>query len=156
MKKQYQNSAWLYKEHHIKGKTLVCIAKEQKVSKSLISLYMQKLSIPVQKKFWGNKNANWKGGKRMDKCGYIYLYVPDHPYKAANNVVFEHRLVMEKYLGRYLKPNEFIHHKNGDRKDNKIENLQIITASEHARYHFKELAKIRKRDVNGRFISDAH
>ncbi len=47
----------------------------------------------------------------------------------------EHRKVMEEYLGRELKSYEHIHHINENTKDNRIENLQIVTASEHGKIH---------------------
>jgi len=74
----------------------------------------------------GKKHWNWKGGKRFNNEGYVLVYKPEHPNANNQNCVYEHRLVMEKYLGRYLKPRGIVHHKNGIRNDNRIENLELI------------------------------
>ena len=74
-------------------------------------------------------NPNWKGGKYKSGDGYILVLVRDHPFADKHRRVPEHRLVMEKHLGRYLKPNEEVHHKNGIRDDNRIENLELWVRS---------------------------
>ena len=51
----------------------------------------------------------------------------------------EHRVLMEQHIGRRLKRNEVVHHINGDKRDNRIDNLEIMTASEHASMHMKDL-----------------
>lgn len=73
----------------------------------------------------GQEHRNWKGG-RIAKGNYIYIYQPYHPNATVKGYVAEHRLVMEKMLGRFLKADETVHHKNAIKDDNKIENLEII------------------------------
>ena len=77
----------------------------------------------------GEDNGNWKGGRHVTPYGYVKAYAPNHPYKIGNGsgYVMEHRLVMEESLGRYLEAHETVHHKNGNRGDNRIENLELWT-----------------------------
>ena len=82
----------------------------------------------------GDKHHLWKGGRTIDEDGYVSLYTPEHP-KAQKNQMPEHRLVMEKYLGRYLKSEEIVHHIDGVRTNNEIENLMVLTRSEHLKLH---------------------
>jgi hypothetical protein len=92
------------------------------------------------------KHWNWKGGETIPKSGYkmIKIGVGNGTYG------FEHRIIMEKHLGRKLKPFpiEIVHHKNGDKLDNRIENLEVITASKHAKKHFNLYPVIELRRKN--------
>lgn len=85
----------------------------------------------------GNKNGRWKNG-RINAHGYILVHAPDHPHAGVKGKVYEHRLVMEKFLGRYLNPDEVVHHKNGIKTDNRIENLEVLSHKEHATKHARE------------------
>ncbi len=78
----------------------------------------------------GEVHPMWKGGK-IKTHGYYALLRPDHPYADKRGYVFEHRLVMEKHLGRYLRRDEVVHHKNGKKDDNRLSNLVLMTRYEH-------------------------
>lgn len=88
----------------------------------------------------GQDHSAWKGGRSRDKHGYVRIYCPDHPYSDKKGYVYEHRLVMEKLLGRYLMPWEVVHHKGEryplgsiqDKGDNRPENLHVYSCqAEH-------------------------
>lgn len=89
-----------------------------------------------RKLFTGEGNPNWKGGRQVKK-GYIYIYAPNHPHCTKEGYVLEHRLMVEKQIGRYLLPSETIHHKNKKRTDNQPENLPIMDNHSHPRLHHK-------------------
>ena len=90
----------------------------------------------------GEKHRCWDGGRMVDGYGYILIYSYNHPNKDKNNYVKEHRLVMEKHLGRLLKKTEIVHHINGDVQDNRVENLKLFSSNgAHVRFH-REAEKI--------------
>jgi len=93
----------------------------------------------------GSENANWKGGRRKHRgTGYIELRI-------EGKTVGEHRYLMEQHLGRNLLKTEHVHHINGDREDNRLENLVVLSQSEHNSLHKKEQAKTRERAETGQF-----
>jgi hypothetical protein len=68
--------------------------------------------------------------KIPNQHGYIHYYDPVSPHANSKGYVYEHRLVMGEHLGRVLLPEESVHHKNGDRSDNRIENLELWSKSQ--------------------------
>lgn len=87
----------------------------------------------------GSKSAAWKGGRQLDSAGYVRIHNPDHPAAPGNGYVKEHRVVMEKILGRYLLPNEEVHHKNGQKDDNRAKNLELWVRSQPRGQRAKDL-----------------
>lgn len=74
-----------------------------------------------------SSNGNWKGGKTYHKRGYLMILAPEHPRGLRSPYVFEHILVVESMIGRYLIDGETVHHRNGVRDDNRPENLELWT-----------------------------
>lgn len=97
----------------------------------------------------GENHHMWNGGRCLDKDGYVMIYAPGHPNATARGYVQEHRLVMEKHLGRYLTREEVVHHKNDDPSDNRIENLHLYPNNAE---HKREDSKKRERDSKGRLV----
>lgn len=109
-----------------------------------------KLSDETKKKISEGKrgkyiNKTQFGGHVKNRTdGYIYIYCPTHPKATKDGYVMEHILVMENHINRYLNTDEVVHHKNKNRSDNRIENLQLMKSKEHASFHMKERWQKRK------------
>lgn len=103
-----------------------------------------KLHISQSRAAWGELNSC---GTSKKKCGYV-VYT-----RGPNKGRFVHTLIMEERIGRRILPDEVIHHIDGNRSNNSIDNLALMTKSAHSRLHRREEAlsgKERIRD-NGRF-----
>lgn len=87
----------------------------------------------------GPDHPQWKGGRWTHKGGYVYLYVPEHPAANRDGYVYEHRVIMEQKLGRYLTLQERVHHDNEIKTDNHPDNLILKESqSAHKRDHGTE------------------
>lgn len=104
--------------------------KDKKVKK-----YTKETIEKFKKANKGENNPAWKGGRNKTKLGYIYIYSPEHPFRNIDQYVFEHRLIIEKIIGRYLHKKEEVHHINKIRTDNRPENLMLFDSkSSHSRF----------------------
>lgn len=83
------------------------------------------------------KTKPFKGTGKRDHHGYIRIYQPTHPNSNCDGYVHEHRLVMAEHLGRKIESDEVVHHINHIKDDNRLENLELLSKSDHAKQHAK-------------------
>lgn len=119
------------------------VAERLQLGKTTVATWLRKLGvqrgISEAKKLYGSnraeRNRNWRGGRKL-RGGYIYVYKPDHPMalarKTYNPYVPEHILIWEQAHGRSLPTDWVIHHLNGIRGDNRLENLLALPRKHHS------------------------
>lgn len=164
--KNYKNRDWLYKKYITEDMYMREIADLCGITTNTIKYWIRKFNIPIRtmkaigvkmseetrKKIgqavskWmkqnkhlvsGERHYNWKGGRYRTSDRYIRVLLPEHPHADVNGYVLAHRVIAESALGRPLKRNEVIHHINGDKLDNRHENLLICTMKYHQSFHHK-------------------
>lgn len=111
------------------GMTQRKIANALGISQAAVSLVLKRNGIKTRVGR-GEHSSHWKGGRRIDCDGYVNIWLSeDDPHRGmmrkGENYVLEHRVVMARHVGRALDRHETVHHINGDRTDNRIENLQL-------------------------------
>lgn len=97
---------------------------------------IKKGSIPYnkgKKGLWGSDSPTWRGGRSKTVNGYVRVLIP-----GTGSHQLEHRMIMEKHLGRKLGRKEQVHHINGIKDDNRLENLQVLDIRGHGRLHRKQ------------------
>jgi hypothetical protein len=102
----------------------------------------------------GASHPNWKGGRFKSSAGYVFVK-SDHPRSNRHGYMFEHILFAEQKIGRKLNDNESVHHINGIRDDNRLDNLIVLTKSQHASIHMTKHDKhphINKRELEEQYL----
>lgn len=114
-------------------------------SRKTIRMKLARYGIPVRslrEAFRVSRtHGGWNAGRKAPikrSTGYVMIYAPDHPDAPKSGYIMEHRLVMERIMGRRLSRHEEVHHINEVRDDNRPENLVVMTKSEHMSLHAKQ------------------
>lgn len=115
---------------YAEGETTTTLAHEYGCSDGTIGNTIRRLGGQCRPKNRKDEDhPSYRGSRRLDANGYVLVRLPrSHPFygmTAADKCIKEHRLVMAQHLGRPLRREETVHHINGDRQDNRIENLQL-------------------------------
>lgn len=93
------------------------------------------------------------GNEIVLKTGYLIVRCPSYPNVNSNGYVLKHRLVMAAHLGRPLTADEHIHHQNGNKQDNRIENLVLLSNSEHRKLHHSQLSEDQRQSHIDRLVA---
>ena len=82
-------------------------------------------------------SPSFKKGRYIDGYGYVVVYKPRHVNARKDGYILEHRYVMSIHLRRTLSRDEHVHHINGIKDDNRVENLGLMSRSDHIGHHRK-------------------
>ena len=129
-KKEFGEREFLMVSKYKAGRTIASIAKQFETSPLMVSTILKKNGIEIRPtNARAEQSHNWTGGRVIDPHGYVLVKLtPKHwLWEFSNNIGYirEHRLVFAAYLGRPLEKWETVHHKDGNRQNNAIANLQL-------------------------------
>lgn len=124
---------YLTKEYVENCRNIESIAEEINVSNRTILNYLKKYGIDRRSR--NKKSSCFTGGRNVCSNGYVEIIVPNHPATNARGYVYEHRIVAERKLGRYLRPDEVVHHIDGNKINNSPGNLIVLSNENHAQLH---------------------
>lgn len=111
-----------------------------------IALTGRKMSKETVEKMAEAHRLKGAGHTKKRHDGYVQVYYPKHHRSNKSGYVMEHILIMEEHIGRHLNPDEVVHHINFVRNDNRIENLKIMTKTEHMSFHSSERWKAKRKE----------
>ncbi len=97
----------------------------------------KKFGDPLAGYIQDGRSKEW----HVNKVGYVMRFDPTSPYAGGNKLVYQHREVIGQLIGRPLRSDESVHHKNGDRTDNRPENLELWVRSQPAGQRVQDLVK---------------
>lgn len=147
------NKAWLI-EQYSSGKGIQKMADEAKTTRGNVYYALRKANItlrrnntndPYLKIPLGEMAGNYKGGRRSAGANgrYIQVLSHGHPNTDKDGYVLEHRLVVEKNLGRFLDKSEIVHHLDGNGHNNELWNLELTNKKKHFSNHFDAVKKVK-------------
>lgn len=149
-----RDKRWLRDQYEVQEKSCKQIAKEIGATPGAVYSALKWLDVELRqskealtlrypKGRFGENAAHWKGGRKYTSAGHVMVYALNHPNATKDGYVMEHRLVMEKYLGRYLDKKEIVHHINGIKDDNRLENLMLFgNHAEHKKAHADAVSEV--------------
>ena len=129
---------WVREDYLIKKKSILCLKCKNKFDSNLIRKNKPRLKggkRGTHTLLLGSNSPTWKGGRRKDRKGYIQVWLPnDSPFtlmRSNRRYIPEHRLIMAQKLNRCLEKWELVHHKDGIKDHNTIDNLELVSDSTH-------------------------
>lgn len=137
-----------------RGLSYEAIAEQVPVGPHAVGRFLRTRGLGDPLKPVGERHGRWNGGRTRNGEGYVLVWVaPDHAFAEMRNkagYILEHRLVMAEHLGRPLRRQETVHHINGNKADNRLNNLQLRQGKhgKHNRFRCRACGSLDVEPVN--------